>query len=274
MGYGDEIIASGLARGARARGKRIAFGDGSRIFWSRQSHEIFRNNPNVAPPGDERASDLEWVRHFKGDRLYGDVRDGRWRFRPFVCPPGELFFDPLEGRRAAALWPNFDPAPIIIEPTVKPMGACDGQNKQWPMDRYLAVAKALSRMGERPMSLGADGIISYPELPRLVTPTFREALLVLASAKLYIGPEGGLHHAAAALGIPAVVIFGGFNSPASTGYPWHANLTAGGEPCGTIAACPHCAEAMRSISVDRVLLAALQMRGRHAGIQGSMVSRR
>jgi ADP-heptose:LPS heptosyltransferase len=95
------------------------------------------------------------------------------------------------------------------------------------------------------------------KLPRVVTHSFRDALGVLSLARLYIGPEGGLHHAAAALGIPAVVIFGGFNSPKSTGYPWQSNITgSSGEPCGSVAACWHCRDAMASITVERVLEAA------------------
>src|SRR5262249_3229320 len=86
--------------------------------------------------------------------------------------------------------------------------------------------------------------------------TFRDALCVLSLARLYIGPEGGLHHAAAALGVPAVVIFGGFNSPKATGYAWHSNIVAPGEPCGTVAYCLHCRDAMKSITVERVLNAA------------------
>src|SRR5262249_52788187 len=93
-------------------------------------------------------------------------------------------------------------------------------------------------------------------LPRVVTATFRDALCILSLARLYVGPEGGLHHAAAALGVPAVVIFGGFSSPRATGYPWHSNIAAPGKPCGSIAYCAHCREAMASITVERVLEAA------------------
>jgi hypothetical protein len=32
------------------RGKRVVFGNGRRIIWTKQSHEVFRGNPNVAPP--------------------------------------------------------------------------------------------------------------------------------------------------------------------------------------------------------------------------------
>jgi hypothetical protein len=254
MGYGDEIIGSGLARGAAARGKKIAFGDGKRILWSRQSVEIYLGNPNVAPPGFERESNLEWIPYYRGKRFYGSSDGVRWHFVNFQCPPGEIFFSDAEKARMATWrWPA---GPVIVEPTVKPHGACAGTNKQWPVDRYNAVAAALLEEGYWVCRMGPGGDADYPYMRRVPTVSFREALMVMSKAKLYIGPEGGLHHAAAALGVPAVVIFGGFNTPRSTGYPWHVNLTVGAAPCGMQRVCPHCIEAMKSISVDRVLDAA------------------
>lgn len=256
MGYGDELIASGLARGAAARGKRVAFGDGRRIIWSAQSHQIFRGNPNVAKPGSEQSGDLEWIAHYRGNRLYGSLDGNHWRFRDFECPPGELMFDDEE-IGFAALRP---PQPfIVIEPRVKPFGACAGSNKQWPVLRYAKLADELKReTGIRVVQLVPTGwqpLLSRVEV--VVTPSFRHAVAVLRHAALYIGPEGGLHHGAAAVGTLAVVIFGGFNTPRSTGYPWHENLTVG-EPCGTTAACDHCRAAMASIGVDQVRQAALR----------------
>ena len=261
MGYGDEIIGSGLARGAAARGRRIAFGDGSRIFWSRQAAEIYLNNPNVAPPGSEhRARDLEWIPYYKGRRFYGhqvgEKRD-RWKFVDWTCPTGEIYFSDQERVAFRKKWPDGLPErPVVIEPTVKAHGACNGHNKQWPIERYREVAHQITKAGHWVVRLGTNPM-DAPELDLVHTATFREALIFLAMARLYIGPEGGLHHAAAALGIPAVVIFGGFNTPRSTGYSWHENLTAGGDasPCGMIEPCPHCARAMKAISVSDVLAA-------------------
>jgi ADP-heptose:LPS heptosyltransferase len=82
----------------------------------------------------------------------------------------------------------------------------------------------------------------------------RQGLAYLAQARLYIGPEGGLHHAAAALNIPGVVLFGGFIPPQITGYIIHANLTGGDtEACGILGRCLHCKQAMQRITVDEVL---------------------
>ena len=86
------------------------------------------------------------------------------------------------------------------------------------------------------------------------TPTFRKALAVLQHAKMFLGHEGGMHHGAAAVGIPAVVLFGGFIHPRTTGYESHANIFTGGtEGCGSLNRCEHCLKAMLDISVEMVL---------------------
>lgn len=256
MGYGDELIGSGLARGAAGRGKRIAFGDGRRIIWSDQSHAIFRGNPNVARPGSERSAHLEWIAHYRGNRLYGSVQGGRWQFRDMECQPGEIFFE--QGELAFAARLPLDPF-IVIEPRVKPLGACAGANKQWPLSRYEKLAEQLKReTGLRVVQfvpIGWRPLVTAAEVVQ--TPSFRHAVAVLQRAALYIGPEGGLHHGAAAVGTKAVVIFGGFNTPRSTGYPWHENLTVG-DPCGTTGRCFHCQDAMAAIGIGRVHEAALR----------------
>jgi Glycosyltransferase family 9 (heptosyltransferase) len=250
MGYGDELIATGLARGAAARGKRIAFGDGQRIIWSEQSHQLFRGNPNIAPPGETR--DLQWIPHYRGRRLYGEVQGSRWVFRDFECPPGEVFLTKEERIFALArVAVPADPV-VVIEPRVKPRGASAGANKQWPVARYQQIAGWLFKIGCRPVQLvPPDSRPLLDKVDVIRTPSFRHALAVVGLARLYVGPEGGLHHGAAAMQTPAVVIFGGFNTPRSTGYSWHHNITRG-EPCGQIAACDHCRQAMASIGIGDV----------------------
>ncbi len=254
MGFGDEIIASGLAKGAKARGKRIAFGEHGRIIWSQQSHEIFRGNPNVATPGSERQNDVEWIKYFRGHRLYARTSGGRWIFDDkFRCPEGEIFFTDTELDFGKS-YSNF----VVLEPRVKPRGACAGVNKQWGVQKYQQLAEALQKMGWLSLQVVPPNQMPLLHDVRAVrTQTFRHALAVIKHAQLYVGPEGGLHHGAAAVGTPAVVIFGGFNSPKSTGYGWHTNISVG-EPCGNIAECAHCKEAMRSISVQTVLDAAMK----------------
>lgn len=251
MGYGDELMGSGIARGAAARGKLIAFGDGKRILWHDNAHQIFKNNANVARPGDEWRGNLEWVAHYPGRRAYHLGREGnRWIFNPdFRAKPGEVFFDRDEldeGTRRLA-----GTRPIIIEPNVK----TSAPNKSWTPGRYQEVADALMAEGHDVAQLVPS---SYAATLRgvhtITTRSFRMALAVLRGARLYVGPEGGLHHGAAALGIRGVVIFGSFTHPRNTGYAGlHTNIFVGDEPCGRQRACEHCKAAMASITVEQVL---------------------
>lgn len=250
MGLGDNLMATGMARGARARGKRIAFGNGSNIIWDTNSEEIFRNNPNIAPPGSEGASDLEWIHYYKTSRIYNkhDHANDRWiwnyDFRP---KPGEMFFHRQEldfGKRIAR---NF----VVIEPHV-PYYKGSAPNKTWPVERYEAIVDMLKQKDYQVVQFRHNGQQIKGVIP-VHAPSFRHALAGLKHAKAFVGPEGGMHHGAAAVGTPAVVIFGSFIPPQVTGYDNHINLTGGADRfCGSLSACSHCRDTLLSIKTKHV----------------------
>lgn len=248
-------MASGMARGAKVRGKRIAFGDRRRIKWDQHSAEMFRGNPNIAKPGSEQDGDIEWVEFYKGHRIYNRQDGRRWLWnRDFRPAPGEIFFDRNELRNAKRYGEGF----VLIEPSLPVWKSC-AANKDWGRQNYQAVADHLRGQGYRVGQFRHDG--SQPLLTgveKFKTLSFRDALAILAHSALYIGAEGGLHHGAAAVGKPAVVLFGGFIPPSVTGYADHANLTGGAKACGSIDPCRHCADAMRAIPVSDVLTAAME----------------
>lgn len=252
MGVGDNLMASGMARGASVRGKRIAFGDGRKIIWDQNSRPIFQRNPNIAPPGTDRSSRNEWIEFYRGHRIYNTKGAGRWiwnyDFRPI---PGEMFFSRDEKLWAEKQVLGF----VVIEPNV-PTWKTVATNKQWPVDRYDQVALQLRIAGHDVVQFAYGQGWRIAAARQVKTDSFRLGLAVLARAALYIGPEGGLHHGAAAVGVPAVVLFGGFIPPQVTGYAMHTNLTGGAEACGSLSACPHCRAAMARISVEEVLAAA------------------
>lgn len=249
MGYGDDVIATSLAKGAAARGEKIAFGDGNRIIWGPYSEMVFKNNPNIARSLGEKG--LTWLPYYKGHRIYNKADVGRWIWNyGFRVQPGEFFFDAdedIHGQQDDL---------ILIEPHV-PNKAC-GPNKQWPVDRWRAVADRLQLSGFHVRQFEHVGTL-YKIAPLIRTQTFRSAAALLKSARLAILPEGGLHHAAAAVGTPAVVIFGGFVPPEVLGYESHINLTGGARACGTFTKCDHCVAAMHAISVEEVLKAAEEL---------------
>lgn len=241
-------MASGLARGAADRGKRIAFGDGHRILWDKNSPEIFRKNKNIATPGSERDKDIEWIPFYKGHRIYNRQGSNRWIWNmEFKAIPGELFFSQEEINFASRIRPGF----VLIEPNV-PWWKTVAFNKDWGKAKYQAVADALRNRGHRvaQFSFGRDRLSGVEVI---YAGDFRSAVAALARAKFAVLPEGGLHHGAAAVGVRAAVLFGGFIPPAVTGYDTHINLTGGAEACGSIHECKHCRAALNEISVDHVL---------------------
>lgn len=245
MGYGDQLMATGMARGAAARGKRIAFGDGMRVIWDHLSASMFKGNPNIAHPGSAGFSDIEWIPFYQGHRIYNvhDHAGDRWIWnKQFKARPGEIFLTQEEQSWAK----QFGKGHIVIEKEVNlvKLGVI---NKQWDKDRYDKVAKHLTQAGHRIVSLEGKA------------PTFRHAVAALSNAALYIGPEGGLHHGAAAVGIPSVVIFGSWIPPQVTGYKTHANLTGGADFfCGNFQPCKHCKASLDNIKVEEVINAAEQ----------------
>lgn len=243
-------MATGFARGAKDRGKRIAFGDGHRIIWDKNSLEIFRKNKNIAIPGSERADDIEWCAFYRGHRIYNRQDRNRWIWNlDFRVIPGELFFSPEEINFASRIRPGF----VLIEPNV-PWWKTVAVNKDWGKAKYQAVADALRNKGHRvaQFSYGKERLSGVEVI---YANDFRSAVAALAKAKFAVLPEGGLHHGAAAVGVRAAVLFGGFIPPSVTGYDAHINLSSGGEACGSTLQCSHCRAALDAISVDEVLAA-------------------
>lgn len=255
MGFGDNLMATGLARGAASRGKHVALGDGKKIIWDHHSLSIFQSNPNLAFPGQETRPDVEWINHYKGHRLYNKQSEGRWEWNYDFSPtPGEMFFSDQELHHAQRGGRNF----VLVEPNL-PRWKAVSYNKEWGFYRYQTLVALLKKhelkvvqfvYGNEPVVPGAIG---------MKTSSFRDAVSVMAHAALYVGPEGGLHHAAAAVGIPAVVLFGGFVPPSVTGYATHVNLTGGAEACGSLHKCDHCRAAMAAISVEEVVTAVINI---------------
>jgi hypothetical protein len=255
LGLGDNLLGSGMARGAATRGKKIAFGDGKRIIWDQHSETIYRGNPNVAKPGSERDQNVEWRPFYKGHRIYNKQAGARWDWNmEFRAAPGEVFFNNGEVRNGRRYGSGF----VVIEPDV-PSWKSVAPNKDWGREKYQAVADRLKREGHRVVQFRhSKGGPPLAGVDQLKTLDFRDSLAILSHAALYVGPEGGLHHGAAAVERPAVVLFGGFIPPSVTGYETHTNLTGGAEACGSIHACKHCKAAMAAISVDEVFAAAME----------------
>lgn len=239
MGLGDWLMATVQAREQNEKHRlRCVFTNGQRQWYE---PAIFKGNPRIAQtlkPGERYVA----IPNFPGHRPYIEGYEPHrfiWK-RDFRVQPGELYLDDRE--KAQALEGRY----ILIEPTVKGENQA---NKDWGWERWQELARAPLPW----LQVGPKGKRLLEGVPFMET-TFRDALGVLAGASLLVTTDGALHHAAAALGVPAVVVWGGFTSPENLGYASHINLWSGADPCGIWKhRCDHCREAMASISVRQVL---------------------
>lgn len=246
MGYGDALMDSGAARVAQLTDPRkVRIMLGHRLVWN----EIWDNNPRIATPDAKGDFQIIYGRdQLNNMRPYHSAKsETKWTynldFRPHV---GEIYFSAGEKRYAYSYKPQ-----IIIEPNIKTKAS---PNKQWPLSNWKLFVRMAREAGFALFQVGPHGTRTIDGARLIVTQNFRQACAVLANARAYVGHEGGLHHAAAALGIPGVVIFGGFTPVELTGYALHRNLGVSlGDACGMRIPCDHCRKAMNEIEPELVL---------------------
>lgn len=261
MGFGDAIMASAWARGLHAQGKLAAFyapGAGARsIKWTGYCNDVFRNNPNIARPAQERQDNLIWFPHYKKQFPYThfDGKHYKWIWHSdFKAQPGEFFFTAED-----LLLPVTKPF-IVIEPNIAWQRQVN-LNKDWGDGRYEEVGKRLINDGHTIVQfIHNNSRRKIAGAHYVATPTFHRAAAIMSQAQLIIAPEGANHHAAGALGVPSIIVWGDW-SPTTMGYEGQIKLTGKNAPraCGNGRNCAHCREVMDSISVDEVYQAARQL---------------
>lgn len=205
-----------------------------------RTHDIWSGNKQIATSFRNARSRLL---NCGGHRPYISGKNvERWTWKPFRPTPAHIEFTPTElefGRQHGGR--------VIIEPNIKSIGH---NNKEWFWDRWQQLA---NRYPGKFLQIGWGDVRRLSGVEFVPTHNVRLACAVLKFSRAYVGPEGGLHHAAAAVGIPAVVLYGQFISPMVTGYESHVTLFNGpGLGCGLRINCPRCREGMHNISVDEV----------------------
>lgn len=245
MGLGDWIMATAQVRELNERtGKRVAVVDRmGRLRWS----EAFENNPRIVAPNTispAESANVARLVNAGGARPYIRAKtETHWYWQQWDIKPGELYLTHEEHARGAVVGAGT----VLVEPNTKVQ---DG-NKAWPFERWQAVVSALDlnwvQVGTSE-SRWLNGV-------RFIPTTVREAFAVLASARLFVGTEGALHHAAAALNTPAIVLWSEFISPAFTGYAGQRNIRQTNAVCGSRRPCASCRASMEAITVDQVVRA-------------------
>ncbi len=253
MSYGDDIMTTGFVREIKTRfpKRKVLIGDGKREYHS----PVFWHNPNINHGiFVKKTDDVIWLKDYPRHRPYIDYSQStktKLVFRKFTPVKGDLYFTRSEiaaAKRALKGLRSF----VVIEPNVR--GTCGAANRDWGFEKWQKVVDRL-RGSVVFVQLGRTGVRSLNGVVRIVTEDFRAACAVLSLGKLFVGTEGGLHHAAAALDMGGVVIFSGRISPEITGYAGHANLYVNHpqSPCGRISRCDHCKKCLGKVLVKNVI---------------------
>ncbi len=116
--------------------------------------------------------------------------------------------------------------------------------KNWPLDRFLEVARAWENRGTRVLWVAgeADQLIRDHLEKRAPSPvllkdsTLVEVAEVLSHARLYVGNDSGITHLAAAVGVQTVALFG--PSDSSIWAPLGAHVRAISAPEGDLTRLP------------------------------------
>ena len=207
--------------------------------------EVWDHNPRIAKLKEE-GDFQEYRPRVNGLRPYCSSKSPeRWTWKEYKPPVGELYLDPSERN-----FGSLHAGKVVLGPHVKPKAS---PNKLWSLDNWGNLVLLLTKRGIQPVQIAPLGSRRINGVELIETPSFRHAAAALSRARAAIVTEGALHHAAAALKVPSVVLFGGYISPSQTGYDSQVNLFTGGEPCGWRIPCKHCAEAMAKITPEMVL---------------------
>ncbi len=248
IGIGDALMAAGEARKLhKGNGLPVVIVD---RFGRPQWSEVWEGVPYIVRrPGGKPVNRLL---NCPGHRPYiVGKTPNNWTWRPYKPIPAEMVFTDTEKAFAEPYR-----GMVMIEPNVKANGH---DNKAWVADRWYEVVFRLeSRDRDLAVTLqcvppGNKSVLTPENILTVPTPTFRLACAVLSVAKAFVGTEGGLMHAAAAVGTPSVILWSEFISPEITGYATMANLRHAGRPCGNRISCPSCRKSMEKITVNEVV---------------------
>lgn len=242
MGLGDQLIAAGRARKLHQETKLpvLIVGRHAVRYWS----DLWNGVPYIINrPAGRRYSTLI---DGSGVRAYIAAKTAeRWTWRPFGPTPAEIVFTPAELAFAEPYR-----GMVMVEPNVKAIGHA---NKSWLWDRWQEVVRTVwpETLFLQCIPHGQQQVLHG--VSWVVTPTFRHACAVLSVCRAFVGTEGGLMHAAAAVGTPAVILWSEFISPDITGYAMHRNIRHAGKACGMRSDCPGCRASMEAITVEEVV---------------------
>ena len=271
MGYGDDLLITNFA--ARIKKKyperQIVIGN---VAKQQAYHSIiYDNNPNIS---DCRKLDpnkpVHMINYHPGNRPYIDYKKSNinnyvWN-ENFTPISGEIFFSKNEKDEAIKIieeskifWQKVNKQKykkiVFLETSSTKIDdkqfSIKHKNKDWGYNNWKALIENLKNdyliiHSVHDKTQQINGVFAPKDID------FRLGCAIMNNCDLYIGPEGGFGHVAAALKKKAALYFGGWISPRAIGYDFHENIYFEDKksPCGKYKEiCDHCNDARNKITV-------------------------
>ena len=275
MGLGDDLMITEFVEQEKKKhpNKQIVIGNlKEKIIYDSL---IYKNNPNITPINKvNRDKPIHFINYHNRNRPYIDYHNSNnnnWKWNMKFSPvPGKLYLEENEKTKANKIlneakdyWnkknsSNFKAIIFFESISTKIENSFyfnKMKNKDWGEHNWKELIYKLKKdyliiQSKHEKSKKYEGVYYSP-----IDFDFRTACAIMNKCELFLGPEGGFGHAAAALEKKAVVYFGGWIHPKVTGYKSHENIYFDHpkSPCGSVGyICDHCEEARKSINVDYI----------------------
>lgn len=139
-------------------------------------------------------------------------------------------------------------------------------NKEWPDEYWEGL---VARLADRGTVIEVGGPAPHPTavpdgsyIDLRGRTSLPELIAAIAAADFHVAPITGTVHIAAAMGVPSVVIYGGYEHPDCSGYPGNINLYSPVDcaPCWLRTPCPYGKKCLHQISPGQVEAAVDRLR--------------
>jgi len=256
-GYGDTLLAGAVAREIKKHYGAVF------VTVNGVKEELLQNNPNVDKTG-QRYDGIDINYHYAGAAI-DTVRPFNANLIEIMCrkagirSPSHAVDIYLTGDEQAFARTQIDglPRPVVtLHTTSDSFGA---GRKLWPQEYWKKLCALLTQKGCSIIQLGgeADAPVAGA-IHRAGTMDIRKSIAVIEAADLHIGIVSSLMHGAAAVGTPAVILFGGFERYAMHGYatvtPLESYISCAPciQPHAVMEPCPYNNKCMRELTPETV----------------------
>ena len=243
---------------------------GRKFLVGSQHPEIYQGNPYVKHlPCKSHTATVYWKRLLKIFRIVREVEYINYNQHgaipprhicTLLCervglkktPPRPIIFLTPE-EKAQNILPKSNKPWLAIQSTGN---SAHTENKNWSIEKFREVSVQL-RARYSIVQFGAPGDPPLPsDLNLCGKLSLRESFVALGQCRGFVGQVGFLMHAAAAMNVPSVIVYGGFEAPWQSGYEWNHNIY-NPVPCAPCwlwgKPCPHNKRCMAEITPRQVI---------------------